>query len=440
MKHEKFYVLNVISISAVEFCWGLGLPLVIESTFLQLFLRNMGASNLLIGLIPTIFTFCLALLPQFSSYFTANLPKKQTAVVIVHLVPAILLFFIGVVVRGTGNDSSRIALFFVFYSLFAAGIGMVMPVWQNYIVKLFSPEKTVVALSVMLIGQSAAKLITSFVLAGVVTRFAFSPGASSVIFLIAGCILAGSSFFFYLGKEKTTGMSAARQSLFRYIITSAKGVLGNRNFLLYQLSDMETYATVGIISFYAVYATEYCSVSPAVAAGGFLASQYAGGIIVNFTLGWIQRLSLKQKIFFYRCVAIAGIILILIFKSPFVLLLASFFFGFARTGRHLLFPPAVKTLSGSDESTHYFAFAPLLMLPASSLIPLLNGSILDAAERASANAAADITGSGALKFWVMYPGFGYKIVFVIMGVIMLGSLFLLKKAKFEGKPETARVE
>jgi len=43
---NRYYHRNVFGISAVEFLWGLGLPVVIESTFLQLFLKNMGASAL----------------------------------------------------------------------------------------------------------------------------------------------------------------------------------------------------------------------------------------------------------------------------------------------------------------------------------------------------------------------------------------------------------
>ena len=44
--NDRYYIRNVFGISAVEFLWGLGLPVVVESTFLQLFLKNLGASGI----------------------------------------------------------------------------------------------------------------------------------------------------------------------------------------------------------------------------------------------------------------------------------------------------------------------------------------------------------------------------------------------------------
>ena len=54
---DKYFKQNVFGISSVEFLWGLGLPVVIESTFLQLFLKSLGASSLAIGFIPAFFMF-----------------------------------------------------------------------------------------------------------------------------------------------------------------------------------------------------------------------------------------------------------------------------------------------------------------------------------------------------------------------------------------------
>ena len=51
---DQYFRRNTVGISSVEFFWGLGIPVVMESTFLQLFLRNLGANNFLIGLIPSL--------------------------------------------------------------------------------------------------------------------------------------------------------------------------------------------------------------------------------------------------------------------------------------------------------------------------------------------------------------------------------------------------
>ena len=62
---DQYFRRNTFGISSVEFLWGLGMPVVVESTFLQLFLRNLGASNFLIGLIPTLFSGGVAVFALF---------------------------------------------------------------------------------------------------------------------------------------------------------------------------------------------------------------------------------------------------------------------------------------------------------------------------------------------------------------------------------------
>jgi len=52
---NQHYKRNVFGISSAEVLWGIGLPLVIESTFLQLFLKSLGASSFAIGLVPSFF-------------------------------------------------------------------------------------------------------------------------------------------------------------------------------------------------------------------------------------------------------------------------------------------------------------------------------------------------------------------------------------------------
>ena len=70
---DTYYKRNVIGISGCEFLWGLGLPVVLESTFLQLFLKSLGASSFQIGLIPafsflgsSVFRHCFPVISQWA--------------------------------------------------------------------------------------------------------------------------------------------------------------------------------------------------------------------------------------------------------------------------------------------------------------------------------------------------------------------------------------
>lgn len=106
IEKDHYFLQNVIGISAVEFLWGLGLPIVIESTFLQLFLKSLGASSFAIGLIPFFFFIGSSVFALLSSYLTSGLAFKRQAVIILHLVSgaSLLLFGISLFVFGKFLD------------------------------------------------------------------------------------------------------------------------------------------------------------------------------------------------------------------------------------------------------------------------------------------------------------------------------------------------
>ena len=89
---DRYFLQNVIGISGVEFLYGLGLPVVVESTFLQIFLKKLGASNFAIGPILTL-PFAV-ILPLVTGKFLDHYAALQAgAYRIVFLTAALLIFF-----------------------------------------------------------------------------------------------------------------------------------------------------------------------------------------------------------------------------------------------------------------------------------------------------------------------------------------------------------
>jgi MFS family permease len=404
---NRFFRRNTIGISSVEFLWGLGMPVVVESTFLQLFLRNLGASNLLIGLIPTLFSGGVAVFSLFAGSLTGHVVHKRPLVILTHVAASLPILTFAVLLNLTGFTSSILLVFFCCYALFSTGVGFIFPVWQNYLVKIFIPERSISALSVMWISQSMAKIISSYLLLKIVERYSFSASGSGMIFMTIGLLFFGGSFFFLITREKSESsppaVSAGRGGLFQGFAP----VLRNRNFLLFLGTDLEYFALLGIISFYANYATEHCGITPAMASGLFVAFIYLGGITVNIMLGWFQLLSPKSKYWITKIPAALAVPLIVVLCRPWAFFLASYLFGASRSTRNLVFPPAVKHLCGQEDATHYFAVAPLFTLPLSVGLPLLNGAVLD-----------------RLAFM---GGWSYRIVFLSMAVLSVVSLVLLSR-------------
>lgn len=407
---DAHFTRNVLGISLVEFLWGLGMPPLFESTFLQLFLRHLGASSLLIGLIPTLAATGTAVSGLLSYSLTMNLERKRTAVILVHVATALPILAFGVILQVTGFRSGTLALFLALYACFSLAVGLILPVWQNYLMKIFSEKKAVPAMAIMMTAQSLTKVLGSLFLVGVVERYSFSaPGASLLFLLVGTTFLIGSFPFLFTIEQPDTAHRAAGppSGSGRGPGPSLGAILRNRGFLLFLGTDLEYFALAGVIAFYANYAAEFCGIAPALASGLFMAFTYVGGVLANVLLGWARLLSPRAKYFVTKSLALAGLLLMSFYSVPWVFYLASLLFGASRGTRLMIFAPVVKRLSGAADATLYFAVAPILALPLSTGLPLLNGAFLD---RFSS------LGAGA-----------YRIVFLAMAA--LGSLGLYFTAR-----------
>jgi MFS family permease len=372
---DHHFARNVTGICGVELLWGLGMPVLIESTFLQVFLRNLGASSFLVGLIPTLMSAGTAVFSLISYTLTARLARKRGAVVAAHVAAAAPILAFGILLGASGIRSNTLSLFLAAYSLFAIGIGLILPAWQNYLVKIFSEERSIRALALMMISQSAAKLAGSLWLVHVVERYSFSAAGSSLVFTLVGLVFLAGSFSFLLTVEEPEPLAPQAGRLRLSSLRSHAG--GNRGFLLLLGTDLEYFALGGVIAFYANFATEYCGITPALASGLFVAFAYFGGILANSLLGWANILSARDKYLVTKLLATGGILLLAAHPVPWVFYLASLVFGASRGTRQMVYAPAVKRLSGGGDATLYFAVSYILSLPFSTGLPLLNGAFLD---------------------------------------------------------------
>ena len=399
---------NVLGISLVEFLWGLGMPPVMESTFLQLFLRQLGASSLLLGLIPTLAALGTAVSGLFSYRLTAHLRRKRTAVILVHVATALPMLVFGLVLHVTGSAPGTLPLFLVLYAFFSVAVGLILPVWQNYLMKIFSEKRAVPAMAVMMTAQSVSKVLGSLFLVRVVERFAFSADGASLVFTLVGAtFLVGSFPFLLTVEEPMRGAGEPETAAAPFRRPTLRSLLTNRRFLLFLGTDLEYYALAGVIAFYATYAAEFCGVERSLASGLFMAFTYVGGVLANVLLGWLDLLSSRGKLLVTKTLSLAGILLMAFHSVPWVFYLASLLFGASRGTRMMVFMPEVKRRSGVTDATLHFAFAPILALPFSTGLPLIAGAFLD---------ASVTLGAGA-----------YRIVFLAMaGLSIAGLLFTVR--------------
>ena len=123
---------------------------------------------------------------------------------------------------------------------------------------------------------------------------------------------------------------------------------------------------------------------------------------MDVLLGWFDLFSIRNKYTVTKGLALMSVPLICLIGRPWAFLVASFLIGISRGTRMLCYGPAVRRVAGQSDATTYFALAPVITLPLSAGIPLVNGAMLD--------------------FLAPMGAASYRIVFLAMGVVMLAGL------------------
>lgn len=411
---DRHYARNTAGISAAEALWGLALPVLVESTFLQLFLKHLGASDVIIGLMPGLLSAGVGVFALLAALLTSHLPHKRRAVIISHVSASVPILAFGLVLINAGPTRHAVGVFIFFYLLFALVIGVTLPVWQNFIVSIFTESRIFRALSVMLITQISCRFLGGLLLVKFVEKYSFSGASMGACFITVALLLfAGSFFFLLVREERRDPAEAAPAHTAATLVSAARGILRNRDFVFFQLSNIDIFACVTIITFYANYAVAYRQVERAIAAGLFIAVIQAGAVASNVAFGWFNLLGIKSKYYFAKASALSAVALLLLLPETRGFLAASFLIGMARGVHNIAYSPAVKVLSGRRDATDYFSVTPLMMLPFSFGIPFASGIFL--------HHSPDRGG-------VLYPA-----LFAAMGVLILASAAFVFFVDFGGK-------
>ncbi|MFW5715777.1 MAG: MFS transporter [bacterium] len=402
------FVRNTAGISSVEFFWGMGMPVLIESTFLQLFLRSLGASYFLIGLLPVFLGLSIPIFSLVSAYVSAGLKSKRRSVMLYHMAAATPVALFGLFLLIWRPETGVLQLFIGVYLLFSIGIGFTLPAWQSYLVSLFSRRDSLRALSVMYIVQSIAKLIGSFVIYRTVARFALSIHGAALVFTFGGVILFTGASLFYITREQFDPAEAPPPFSGPVgFMRSLRAIQGSRRFRIFIGSDFSYFALVVVLSFYGNYACDYAGVPEELVAGAFVAVSYAGGIVSQVLFGWLNLLSLRDKFVISKALAIIGVLGLLPGGGTAAFLGCAALLGASRSLRMLIYPPAVKALAGTHDTTAHFALIALVEMPLSSGLPLAAGFFLDRAISLGADS--------------------YRILFAFMALLLaVGLIFALK--------------
>jgi predicted MFS family arabinose efflux permease len=408
---NTYFFRNALGVSLCEFFWGIGIPILLESTFLQLFLAGQGASNTVIGLSGTIFSISISIMPLFAAFFASGFQRKKTLVIIIHLFPSAAILLLGLFYLTFGAKYDTVAVFLVFFLVFSIALGFTMPVWQNYIVKIFTPARRLQGLSFMMISQNGAKLLSGIIIAGIIASFGMTLQVSAYLFLCTGIVFVIGSLLYVVTYEQSDSKPDVEiRHPLHYVTHYAKHLLKNKPMLWYIVHDIEFFAVVTVFSFYARYATEHKGIPASDAGGIFVILAFAGAVSANIMFGFLWSGHIKGKLYFAKACSFIGILLLIIHPGPYIFLAVSFLLGFSRGARFILYTSAVKQLSGLEDASSYYAIIPLITIIISGGFPLLAGRSID--------------------FLGFFGGDAYRLTFSLFLVIVFAGFFALKMTVF----------
>ncbi len=321
----------------------------------------------------------ISIFPLFSSYLTRNHEQKRPIVLGLHMVSSLSTLTFGLFLFWVRDPALILPAFFISYVIFSLCIGLTVPIWLNFLVKIFSPKRSVQGLSIMFMAQNTAKIIASLFIIKVVEHFSFSLVSAAWIFLLSGLLfLVGSLCFLFTQEPIAPAPQAFRKdSFFKHTWETVREMTGNKNLVKYLIGDLDHYVMLTVIAFYANYATQFFGIKDYTAAGLFVCFIYSGAILANITLGTLDILSLKHKFLSTKILNLIMLFLLIFHPGLTGFLLASLLLGFCRGTRGIIYSPAIKRFSNRQDATAYFAIAPLLTIAFGSGFPLFFGYILD---------------------------------------------------------------
>ncbi|MFB3851014.1 MAG: MFS transporter [Acidobacteriota bacterium] len=199
MAEEQKSFNNTFNLGLVEFFWGIGMNFISMSAILPVMLKHLNASHFEIGLIPAAASVGFGLPQLLSPKLFGNRKKLRSTVLYLHLLTTLpLLITSFFLLIETKKTATVILLGWTGYCFL---VGIVFPLWMNYIAKVTDPDKRGNSFGIIFFCQTVAGGVGVF-LAGRIYGDDFNYQKSALIFFIAFLSMFVGSFFFLRTKEE----------------------------------------------------------------------------------------------------------------------------------------------------------------------------------------------------------------------------------------------
>ena len=181
---------NMAVNAIVDFGFGFGISMLATSTIVAVFLKHMGASNIIVGLAPAVTMVCAMVSQLPATHWTRNLREKKKAFVALHIASYLPWLVVGALTLrwAQPHPQRMIVALLALMALYALLMGASIPLWGQLLPRLFPDRKRGMALGIILLAQGAAGVAGGLFAVYTLTHRPY-PLNFATLFLTAGCCM-----------------------------------------------------------------------------------------------------------------------------------------------------------------------------------------------------------------------------------------------------------
>ena len=245
-KNQKFNNLH-------EFFWGFGTAFHTVYAVVPLFLKELGAPNVIATSSAGLFSIIIAIPMLFTAALTRNVTNMKKMVISAHCIILVVTFILGYVFAFSDMGKSLIAwkIYFILFITYSLSIGIIVPIWADFLEK--TTKRSLrgkffgVGFAFNSLGAFGGGLLLKFLLE-TNTPFPKNFGYGFIILFL--CLSIGTSFFAFYKEKKQNKSSTS----FKQFKIETKQIIKNRpNFHRYLFSRIFYCASLPAIGLYAVF-------------------------------------------------------------------------------------------------------------------------------------------------------------------------------------------
>lgn len=359
--------------------YALAYSLISPATVMPLLLTQLGASNLIIGLLPALANVGVMVTSVVVSPLVEPLQSKKRWLVCSGLIGRSLITAIGpsALILGTSNPQLLIWIVMCIWTIFNISTGAAVPAWLSILTKCVPTDSRARLLGWAAAASGVLGMLAAALTGAILTSVPF-PRNFAILFFASGIIFTSSFLPYVWIHEKPDDGAPQRRPLCEYI--RAAGTLARRQpsfiWLLVAMSSV-SFALMAS-AFYSTYAVRNLAAT-ANNVAAFTGITVGASVIASPMLGRLADAFGHKRVLIITSVSLAGAAGLAMASGSvngiyLVLLLASIGSCGLNLSQNLLITEFAHT---QQQMLMYIALSNLVIAPARILAPLIGGAVFD---------------------------------------------------------------